>query len=164
MRYVRGYRYVTRLCSEERDWELVIGKFHNHCEQCPGFGVCIGDYRNAHCGHCGDHYFSGLSGFRCDCRGRQSDRDFFGGGLGGGFSSDSEDDYDRESDSESDDTDDTDAEHKEGAVFLHPAGNCWCGGLRGMTEAIAMGTIAATVQQRSGSGVLGAVEGLLRGC
>jgi hypothetical protein len=36
---------------------------------CPRFGTCIGDYRNDHCGRCNDHFFSGLSGFRCDCRG-----------------------------------------------------------------------------------------------
>jgi hypothetical protein len=47
--------------------EFDNGKFHNHCERCPGFGVCIGDYREAHCGQCHEHYFTGLTGFRCGC-------------------------------------------------------------------------------------------------
>ena len=25
------------------------GKFHNHCTKCPGFGMCIDDYREVHC-------------------------------------------------------------------------------------------------------------------
>eukprot|EP01049_Picozoa_sp_SAG25_P011598 SAG25_NODE_1439_length_3023_cov_1.781806_3_plen_586_part_01 len=66
--------YVSRLCLEPQQRGLESGKFHNHCEQCPRFGTCIGDYRQAHCSRCKDHFFMGLSGFRCPCR---------DGGVGG---------------------------------------------------------------------------------
>lgn len=50
---------------------LESGKFHNHCTECPDFGVCIGDYRVCHCGICGHHYFTGGSGFPCNkCGGK----------------------------------------------------------------------------------------------
>jgi hypothetical protein len=55
--------YITDLCSGKPS--LDSGKFHNHCTECPDFGICICDYRNAHCGGCGDHYFQGMSGFAC---------------------------------------------------------------------------------------------------
>jgi len=55
--------YVTHLCEGEPEFDS--GKFHNHCDSCPDFGICIGDYREAHCDTCGQHYFSGLSGFPC---------------------------------------------------------------------------------------------------
>ena len=38
----------------------------NHCTECPDFGICLGDYRNAHCLNCRNHYFCGNSGFPCD--------------------------------------------------------------------------------------------------
>ena len=57
---------------------------------CPGFGQCIGDYREAHCHRCGDHYFAGMSGFRCPCR-----------GGGGGFDDSGADDSDSSSGYES---------------------------------------------------------------
>ncbi|XP_071956701.1 uncharacterized protein [Antedon mediterranea] len=58
--------YVTRICSGSH--EMDCGKFHNHCTACPGFGKCIGDYREEHCTSCGKHFFAGLSGqFPCSC-------------------------------------------------------------------------------------------------
>ncbi|KAI6646696.1 hypothetical protein LOD99_12817 [Oopsacas minuta] len=41
---------------------LNSGKQYNHCEMCPGFGKCIGDYRNSHCDSCDRHYFAGCLG------------------------------------------------------------------------------------------------------
>jgi hypothetical protein len=68
--------YLTGIC--EGRFELDSGKLHDHCTQCPGFGKCIGDYREAHCNSCGSkHYIQGLSGFACDCH--------RGGGGGGGL-------------------------------------------------------------------------------
>eukprot|EP00484_Ammonia_sp_Unknown_P027375 CAMPEP_0197029236 /NCGR_PEP_ID=MMETSP1384-20130603/8739_1 /TAXON_ID=29189 /ORGANISM="Ammonia sp." /LENGTH=290 /DNA_ID=CAMNT_0042458367 /DNA_START=30 /DNA_END=899 /DNA_ORIENTATION=- len=80
--------YVTRLCEGRPQFDS--GKFHNHCTECPGFGQCIGDYREAHCGRCGKHYFQGLSGFDCQhCERRR------GGGFGG-YDDDDDDDDDED--------------------------------------------------------------------
>ena len=65
--------YVTGLCDGRAEFDS--GKFHNHCTQCSDFGVCIGDYREAHCEDCGKHWFAGMSGFACN---------HCGGGRGGG--------------------------------------------------------------------------------
>ena len=46
--------YVTGLCSGNA--HLDSGKGHNHCLECPDFGECVGDYRNAHCRRCGDQH------------------------------------------------------------------------------------------------------------
>ena len=46
-----GRTYVTGLCEGRPRFDS--GKFHNHCTECPGFGQCIHDYREAHC----DRYF-----------------------------------------------------------------------------------------------------------
>jgi hypothetical protein len=62
-----GGVYVTGICTGEPSFDS--GKFHNHCSQCPLFGECIRDYRMAHCGNCGNHWFSGMSGFPCDACG-----------------------------------------------------------------------------------------------
>ena len=68
--------YVTGLCEGRPSFDS--GKFHNHCVQCPDFGQCIGDYREAHCMDCGKHWFAGMSGFACthcgggDGRGRKA--------------------------------------------------------------------------------------------
>ena len=35
--------YVTGLCEGRPSFDC--GKFHNHCCACPGFGMCIHDYR-----------------------------------------------------------------------------------------------------------------------
>jgi len=59
-----GRTYVTSVCEGKPSFD--DGKFHNHCCQCPGFGQCIGDYREAHCSRCGKHYFRGMTGFSCD--------------------------------------------------------------------------------------------------
>lgn len=66
--------YVTSMC--EGHPQVDSGKFHNHCTECPGFGKCIGDYREAHCSNCGKHYFMGLSGFPCSCQGDKNHDDF----------------------------------------------------------------------------------------
>mmetsp|Transcript_28298 Transcript_28298/g.61605 ORF Transcript_28298/g.61605 Transcript_28298/m.61605 type:complete len:732 (-) Transcript_28298:192-2387(-) len=66
-----GGNYVTGLCRN--DFEFDSGKFHNHCCECDDFGICMGDYREGHCPHCGDHYFVGNSGFPCpSCGGGKS--------------------------------------------------------------------------------------------
>jgi len=53
---------LTRMCFGEPQPDC--GKFHNHCVLCPGFGMCIDDYRYAHCNSCGDHFRAGLSGLQ----------------------------------------------------------------------------------------------------
>ncbi|KAH8047582.1 hypothetical protein JL722_13026 [Aureococcus anophagefferens] len=53
--------YLTGMCEGQMRFDS--GKFHNHCGRCPDFGVCIHDYRNAHCELCGTHWFQGNSGF-----------------------------------------------------------------------------------------------------
>ena len=65
--------YVTGLCEGRLSFDS--GKFHNHCVECPNFGKCLGDYREAHCMDCGKHWFMGMSGFACS---------HCGGGHGGG--------------------------------------------------------------------------------
>jgi hypothetical protein len=69
-------KYLTGMCQGEFGEDS--GKFHNHCTECPGFGRCIGDYREAHCRSCGRHYFAGNSGLACPCHERRQ------GGLGRG--------------------------------------------------------------------------------
>ena len=49
--------FLSGLC--EGHFRLDSGKFHNHCMKCPGFGKCIGDYRQGHCDECGTHYWAG---------------------------------------------------------------------------------------------------------
>lgn len=68
-----GRTYVTRICSGNPSFDS--GKFHNHCGKCEHFGVCIGDYREAHCGRCKKHYFKGSMGYKCGCGSRRG----FGG-------------------------------------------------------------------------------------
>lgn len=55
--------YVTGFCEGEPKADS--GKSHNHCTECPGFGKCLGDYREAHCSGCNKHYFAGCTGFGC---------------------------------------------------------------------------------------------------
>ena len=75
-----GRTYVTGMCQNNASFDC--GKFHNHCVKCDKFGVCIGDYREKHCGVCKKHYFAGSgSQFRCDCRSRGRFGGF-GGRLG----------------------------------------------------------------------------------
>jgi len=60
-----GRTYVTSVCEGNPSFDS--GKFHNHCHECPGFGQCIGDYREAHCDRCGKHYFRGMINvYKCD--------------------------------------------------------------------------------------------------
>jgi len=73
-----GGIYVTRVCYGSPSFDS--GKFHNHCMECPGFGRCIGDYREAHCRGCNGHYFAGSMGdFEC----HTCERRGFGAGRGG---------------------------------------------------------------------------------
>jgi len=67
----REHVYVTRICEGYPKFDS--GKFHNHCTECEGFGQCIGDYREAHCPKCDDHWFRGMSGFPCDNCGGDTD-------------------------------------------------------------------------------------------
>jgi len=52
-----GRMYLIGMCKGEAHFE--VGKGHNHCTKCPGFGSCVYDYRSVHCPDCGRHYFSG---------------------------------------------------------------------------------------------------------
>jgi len=45
--------FVTGLCVGQP--QLDSGKFHNHCEGCPAFGICLGDYRESHFNAFGQH-------------------------------------------------------------------------------------------------------------
>ena len=63
--------YVSLLCYGEP--QFVSEKSHNHCNKCPAFGECIGDYRERHCNSCGKHYYGGAGGiFNCIGCGRSS--------------------------------------------------------------------------------------------
>jgi len=66
-----GRMYLIGMCKGAARFE--IGKGHNHCLKCPGFGTCLGDYRSAHCQHCGRHYFGGggpvWAKSACSCQG-----------------------------------------------------------------------------------------------
>lgn len=67
-----GGIYVTDICCGSPQFDS--GKFHNHCTQCPRFGMCIGDYREQHCDGCGKHYFAGSGGqFDCPSCGESGD-------------------------------------------------------------------------------------------
>jgi len=63
-----GKMYLTDICSGNPSPDC--GKSHNHCQKCPDFGVCIGDYRDMHCDKCKGHYFGGFhDSYRCHCQG-----------------------------------------------------------------------------------------------
>ena len=81
--YVEGCANASVTCKEcnyertcvatvcEGNFSFGSGKVHYHCRQCPGFGQCNGDHRDAHCSSCGGigcgkHYFRGMTGFSCD--------------------------------------------------------------------------------------------------
>ena len=51
-----GGNYITGLCRG--DFSFDCGKFHNHCNFCSDFGICIAD-REAHCRKCDKHYYAG---------------------------------------------------------------------------------------------------------
>jgi hypothetical protein len=60
--------YLDSLCAGRPSESNGGGKGFNHCRECPGFGCCIGDIREAHCRACGEHYFAGTGGmFACSC-------------------------------------------------------------------------------------------------
>lgn len=66
--------YVTQICTGNP--RLDSGKFHNHCNDCKGFGKCLGDYRDVHCEKCGRHYWAHIDDcFNCN---KQAGR----GGMG----------------------------------------------------------------------------------
>ena len=110
--------YVTGLCRGKG--QLDSGKGHNHCLECPDFGECVGDYRNAHCRRCGDHYFHGSGGqFKCPCRG--DDRDHY----------DPYGDYDDDDDDDDDDADDIAAAD---SAAIEPRPGCWDGTLVGARD------------------------------
>lgn len=70
--------YVTSMCSGSPSFDC--GKFHNHCQDCPVFGVCIGDYREVHCGGCGQHYHAvGMGGACYNCKGKARGKKKAGG-------------------------------------------------------------------------------------
>ncbi len=64
VKHCEGRCYVTSLCKGTPDSD--DGKFHNHCFQCPGRGVCLGDYREAHCRTCNTHYWGSHGCPRCE--------------------------------------------------------------------------------------------------
>merc|ERR1719376_295938 len=47
------FYFLSYICRNNPD--LNSGKYHKHCTECPGYGECIGDYRETHCPHCGGH-------------------------------------------------------------------------------------------------------------
>jgi len=57
--------YLADICTGEPGPNC--GKFFNHCGKCPGFGYCIGDYREAHCNNCNDHFYAVCN--TCPCGG-----------------------------------------------------------------------------------------------
>jgi len=65
----RGKMYLTSICTGEP--RPNNGRSHNHCQECPGFGICIKDYRNIHCCKCNEHFFGGefYDGDGCPCQG-----------------------------------------------------------------------------------------------
>jgi len=75
-----GY-FLSNVCQGKPS--LKDGKFHNHCSQCPNYGVCIFDYRNGHCDFCHLHYFRGNHGFACEGCGRESNGVMAKDGIGG---------------------------------------------------------------------------------
>ena len=77
-----GKAYVTGLCQGEMKQDC--GKFHNHCTECPGFGKCLGDYRETHCHECNKHFFAGSTDqFNCQHCEQKGNRGF--GFLDAGF-------------------------------------------------------------------------------
>jgi len=51
--------YVTNICTGNPRFDS--GKFHNHCGLCPGFGVCLNDYRMGHCTGCNTNQWFGFA-------------------------------------------------------------------------------------------------------
>jgi len=58
--------YVTNICKGSPT--VTTGHYHNHCDECPNFGMCIGDYRESHCLSCHEHFFkNGIEGLCTNC-------------------------------------------------------------------------------------------------
>jgi len=58
--------YVTNICKGSPT--VTTGHYHNHCDECPNFGMCIGDYRESHCLSCHEHFFkNGIEGLCSNC-------------------------------------------------------------------------------------------------
>lgn len=58
--------YVTNICNGKPS--VTSGHYHNHCDECPNFGICIGDYRESHCLNCHEHFFkNGVEGMCPNC-------------------------------------------------------------------------------------------------
>ena len=127
-----GGNYVTGLCNGDPSFDC--GKGHNHCVECPDFGVCIGDYREAHCHRCGDHFFAGNYGFPCPCRGKDSDD--FGGGLSAFSESSDSDKYDEEM-----------GDQANAGPAPSPPEGCWNGHLRGVDVATMHAQLQLQVQK-----------------
>ena len=63
-----GY-FLSEVCKGKPT--LQDGKYHNHCHECPNFGICYHDYRMAHCEFCLLHYPQGNYGYPCNSCGRR---------------------------------------------------------------------------------------------
>jgi len=61
----RGRMFLTDICKGCPSPDT--GEFHNHCLECPGFGVCLGDHREDHCHKCNGH-FDTASSCSCPCQ------------------------------------------------------------------------------------------------
>ncbi|EKX46431.1 hypothetical protein GUITHDRAFT_107635 [Guillardia theta CCMP2712] len=55
--------YLTCMCAN--DAYPTLGKYHKHCRECPGFGMCMPDCRFSHCNVCDDHWVGARCGFGC---------------------------------------------------------------------------------------------------
>ena len=134
-----GGNYITGLCYGRPRFDS--GKGHNHCLACPEFGRCIGDYREAHCRRCGNHFYCGPLGGRCPCRGG-------GCGGGGGYGSGSDGSG---MDSESDMSQGGDDAGAGEGVHTAPSDSCWDGCLRGVAifQAHARSTALAAARKQA---------------
>jgi len=66
-----GASYVTNICTGNPQFDN--GKFHNHCGLCPGFGVCINDYRMGHCTGCNTNQWFGCLSSKCPKCGKRDE-------------------------------------------------------------------------------------------
>ncbi|TFJ81536.1 hypothetical protein NSK_006788 [Nannochloropsis salina CCMP1776] len=59
--------YVTRLCEGRPEKDT--GKFHHHCKDCGGLGICTRNATNAHCRYCHHHFDTGIfQTAQCSCK------------------------------------------------------------------------------------------------
>jgi hypothetical protein len=86
--------YVTDMCTGTPQFDT--GKFHNHCKDCPDGGVCMSDYRIAHCVRCGHHTYMGQGGIPCEnCGARDPSMHYCDGEDLGDEDEDEDEDDDR---------------------------------------------------------------------